>query len=214
MGVNVFAPPKREGHKNPFVDDACDGHSNPFAAEDCGDSENPFAADVDTQSPAVANGKIAPDSAAMYVQVSAQHSEELIRLREALAIEEAACAAAREEVEEARRVSREACGGSSGSRSKVVQESSADDVDHLRVALSEEIAKSRRLGEHGLRAEQSRRRLLHELAEEVNAEDDLIELAKVVGRAARAISTISRHAPQLAQLEGRNSDGLAVGASV
>lgn len=115
-------------------------------------------------------------------------SVELERLRAALVTEEAACAEAREEARGAKRAlaAREAG-------------AAVDDAEGLRLALSEEAAKSRRLGEHALRAEESRRRLLHELAEDAEAnseaEADLTALAKVVGRAAKAIAIISREAP-------------------
>mmetsp|Transcript_136817 Transcript_136817/g.354978 ORF Transcript_136817/g.354978 Transcript_136817/m.354978 type:complete len:1326 (+) Transcript_136817:94-4071(+) len=110
---------------------------------------------------------------------------ELARLRGVLSVEEAACAEAREEAREARRALKEAN----------VVDNDDDEVTQLRRALAEETAKSNRLGKHALRAEESRRRLLHELAEDAEAEADLVALAKVLGRAAKAIATISHEAP-------------------
>lgn len=68
-------------------------------------------------------------------------------------------------------------------------------VEELRQLLEEESAKSRRLGEHALRAEQSRRRLLLELAQDEEAEADMAALARVLGRAAKSIATINQEAP-------------------
>jgi len=65
------------------------------------------------------------------------------------------------------------------------------EASELRLALSEETVRGRRLGELALRGEECRRRLLHELAEDGKAETELKVLAKVVGRAAKAISAIS-----------------------
>eukprot|EP00931_Biecheleriopsis_adriatica_P019154 TRINITY_DN1314_c0_g1_i4.p1 TRINITY_DN1314_c0_g1~~TRINITY_DN1314_c0_g1_i4.p1 ORF type:complete len:1439 (-),score=478.97 TRINITY_DN1314_c0_g1_i4:62-4378(-) len=107
-------------------------------------------------------------------------------LRAALAEEEAACAAAREEARGAKRALDEAIGGSHGS--------DVAEAARLRVLLSEEAAKSRRLGTHALRAEEGRRRLLQEIAEDAQVEADLATLAKVVSRTAKAISVISKEA--------------------
>jgi len=122
--------------------------------------------------------------------------QELNSLRAELTTEEAACAEAREEARGAKRALAEAHsegGGSSGSRASA----EAEDVERLRQELSEETARSRRLGQHAVRAEQKRRRLMLELAEDATADADLAALAQVVARAARAIATISKEAPLL-----------------
>lgn len=113
---------------------------------------------------------------------------ELADLRAELNSEELACSKAREEALGAQEALREGIKGKSAE---------SEDIHRLRQALSEESAKSRRLGEHAMRAEESRRRLLHELAEGATADADLLALAKVLGRAAKAISTITKEAPLL-----------------
>mmetsp|Transcript_67559 Transcript_67559/g.162207 ORF Transcript_67559/g.162207 Transcript_67559/m.162207 type:complete len:976 (-) Transcript_67559:23-2950(-) len=64
----------------------------------------------------------------------------------------------------------------------------------LEQQLSEEVQRSRRLGEYALQAEESRRRLLHELAEAAQVEADLTSLASLMGRAAKSITVITREA--------------------
>lgn len=134
---------------------------------------------------------------------------ELVRLRAALAHEEAAytqdeAQAALEEASELqaqaaaqraeeRQQGRPASPGAAADQAALSVATAT--VEQLQLALAEEAAKSRRLGEHALRAEQSRRRLLLELTQDEEAEADLVALAKVLGRAAKAIATITQEAP-------------------
>jgi len=112
----------------------------------------------------------------------AYERQQLAAERQQLASERAAYADAREEAERTTQALAEANDGGS-------------DVERLRMELTEEAAKSRRLLEHALRAEESRRRLLLELSKDAGADADFAALAKVIGRAAKAIATISREAP-------------------
>jgi len=77
----------------------------------------------------------------------------------------------------------------------------ARELQRAQRALADEEAKSRRLCEHALRAEQSRRSLYHEIMEDCKVTDkdtDLVKLAHLVGRAAKAIAAVSAAAPRLA----------------
>jgi len=124
----------------------------------------------------------------------ALNAEEVLHLQEALAVEETACASAKEEAHCAKR------------------DLADSEVGHLRLELSEEVATSRRLCLHAIRAEEARRHVLQALEAESATEMDpagtggaaVLELA---GRAARAVASISRIAPlpkrrpEAAQLE-------------
>lgn len=123
-------------------------------------------------------------------------------LKRELHSEEEACAQARQKThteEEACAQAREAKQASHGSKAQQLDRSLADEAARLRLALSEEVAQSRRLGKQALRAEESRRQLLHELAKDAETEADLEDLARVVGRAAKAIAAISREAPPMVE---------------
>lgn len=74
-------------------------------------------------------------------------------------------------------------------------------ANKLRWELAAEIDRSKRFGELALHAEESRRQLLQELAEDVDVEEGLQELARLVGRAVRAIASIAESAPAHAMAE-------------
>jgi len=133
-------------------------------------------------------------------------SSEIARLQESLAREEAAVARVEDEARSAKRALEHELRDKSRAlllvkdelkEAKALVDRSGVplDADGLRAALAEEKAKSRRLGEHALRAEQSRRQLLHQLAEVAETEVDLEALAKVAGRAAKSIAIIGHEAP-------------------
>eukprot|EP00927_Polykrikos_kofoidii_P042883 TRINITY_DN36933_c0_g1_i1.p1 TRINITY_DN36933_c0_g1~~TRINITY_DN36933_c0_g1_i1.p1 ORF type:complete len:1505 (-),score=316.46 TRINITY_DN36933_c0_g1_i1:357-4871(-) len=101
--------------------------------------------------------------------------------------EKVTCAAALEEARGLKRVLAEARGEAGPN--------AVSDISQLRVALAEEAAKCRRFGEHALCAEESRKILLEEMAEDAESADGIPALANVVCRAAEAIATMRLDEP-------------------
>lgn len=109
--------------------------------------------------------------------------------REEYLLEVQACCRAREEAAQC------------ANKQNGIESDVAHELQLAKRALADEEAKSRRLCEHALRAEQSRRSLYHEILEDYKSTDkdaDLMKLAQLVGRAAKAIAAVSAVAPRLA----------------
>lgn len=122
--------------------------------------------------------------AATSLQTGGQ-SERLVHVEQQLIREEVAYRVANHEAEQR----------SSGFRKEAEEAAlQGSGLVELREALSEEAAMNKRLGEHALRAEVSRKRLLQDLSE-AHVQVDCVEIARVLGRAARAISIMSKEIP-------------------
>jgi hypothetical protein len=157
---------------NPFSEDSSPSGLNPFP-----DIESPLTSPHLGANPFAIESSSSPDA-----DPGQESSAELAQMREALRREENACREARAAVDMAR-----------GTQTQDMQ---------LRTELSEEVARSRRFCEHAIRAEQSRRLLYQELMSEGergsgSEDNDLIELSKVIGRAARAIKQVTDAAPKM-----------------
>mmetsp|Transcript_34127 Transcript_34127/g.76189 ORF Transcript_34127/g.76189 Transcript_34127/m.76189 type:complete len:651 (-) Transcript_34127:9-1961(-) len=118
-------------------------------------------------------------------ELATDHADCTKRLRDEICSQSASCAETLEEVREVNR--------------KRLEEASLDSASQkLEHQLSEEVERSRRFGEQTLHAEESRRRLLHELAESVQVEADITAVASLMGRAARSVAVITREARKCA----------------
>lgn len=177
---------------NPFGDDIKEAtaDTNPLkesAANRLHSVDNASSSTQSTSAPLSACGASLPkpDTVGATMPDQGNMLEELEELRGALQAERSARTRAVDEARAAKHALAQAHGSQGG----------AADVAELQAALSEQIAKSQRLGEHALRAERSRHRLLQELAEGGHAEADLTAIAKVVGRAAKAIAEFSQEVP-------------------
>jgi len=125
-------------------------------------------------------------------QVYAERSDLQAAFREELSQEQAMCKRAQEELRDAKL-----------SLDATISQGAAEDRDlerHLEQELAEEVQRSRRLAEHAWRAEEGRHRLLCELSEAVEFEADLSNLAKQVGRAAKAIAVLTKGVPKAPDL--------------
>jgi len=204
--------PFQEPAGNPFDLESSQGspaQRNPFAADGAADVSRDDLEVLEPQTPSqslsrgqhgsvdlLTNDQSTPSFSSKDVAAAqAAAAAEVAHLRAALQSEEEACveakAACAEAREEAARGAKRALAAASGADAGA----EAGEVHQLRRALSDEAAKSRRLCEQALRAEESRRRLLQEMLEDSQAEVDVVQLAKLVGRAAKAIAAVSEVAP-------------------